>query len=98
MLDTSDLKALPISDERWYEIDDIQDLNIAEALFAEDDSRLDMYLRRFGGYWRFPGMLDYCYLVNPFFPSSRVKDEIRSNFDTLLTEYPSGKWVNSLLE
>ena len=97
MLDTSDLKALPISDERWYEIDDIQDLNIAEALFAEDDSRLDMYLRRFGGYWRFPDMLDYCYLVNPFFPSSRVKDEIRSNFDTLLTEYPSGMGVNSLL-
>lgn len=97
MLDNSDLKALPISNERWYEIDDIQDLDIAEALFASDEEHLRLYMKRFGGYWRFPGMLDYCYLVNPYFPSKRLKDEMRANFDTLLTEYPSGMYVNSLL-
>ena len=97
MLDNSELKALPITNEKWYEIDDIQDLNIAEALFAEDDSHLSLYMKRFGGYWRFPDMLDYCYLVNPYFPSKRLKDEMRANFDVLLTEYPSGMGVNSLL-
>lgn len=97
MLDNSDLKALPISNERWYEIDDIQDLDIAEALFASDEEHHRLYMKRFGGYWRFPGMLDYCYLVNPYFPSKRLKDEMRANFDTLLTEYPSGMYVNSLL-
>lgn len=97
MLDNSELKALPITDEKWYEIDDVQDLDIAEALFAEDDEHLRLYMKRFGGYWRFPGMLDYCYLVNPYFPSERLKDEMRANFDTLLTEYPSGMYVNSLL-
>lgn len=97
MLDNAELKALPITDEKWYEIDDVQDLNIAEALFASDEERLDKYMKRFGGYWRFPDMLDYCYLVNPYFPSRRLKDEMRANFDTLLTEYPSGMYVNSLL-
>jgi len=97
MLDNSDLKALPISNERWYEIDDIQDLDIAEALFASDEEHHRLYMKRFGGYWRFPGMLDYCYLVNPYFPSKRLKDEMSANFDTLLTEYPSGMYVNSLL-
>lgn len=97
MLDNSELKALPISDEKWYEIDDAQDLDIAEALFASDSDRLSQYMRRFGGYWRFPDMLDYCYLVNPYFPSPRLKDEMRANFDTLLTEYPSGMYVNSLI-
>lgn len=97
MLDNSELKALPISNERWYEIDDVQDLNIAEALFASDEEHYRLYTKRFGGYWRFPGMLDFCYLVNPYFPSRRLKDEMRSNFDTLLTEYPSGMYVNSLL-
>lgn len=97
MLDNSDLKALPISNERWYEIDDVQDLDIAEALFASDEEHHRLYMKRFGGYWRFPGMLDYCYLVNPYFPSKRLKDEMRANFDTLLTEYPSGMYVNSLL-
>lgn len=97
MLDNSELKALPISNERWYEIDDVQDLNIAEALFASDEEHYRLYTKRFGGYWRFPGMLDYCYLVNPYFPSRRLRDEMRSNFDSLLTEYPSGMYVNSLL-
>lgn len=97
MLDNSELKALPISDEKWYEIDDVQDLDIAEALFADDEHHLKQYMRRFGGYWRFPDMLDYCYLVNPYFPSRRLQDEMRANFDSLLTEYPSGMYVNSLL-
>jgi histidinol-phosphate/aromatic aminotransferase/cobyric acid decarboxylase-like protein len=42
-------------------------------------------------------MLDFCYLVNPYFPSQRMKDELRANFDTLLTEYPSGMKVNTLI-
>lgn len=96
-LDKSDLKALPISDERWYEIDDVQDKDIAEALFSEGEERLNKYMKRYGGYWRFPGMLDFCYLVNPYYPSSRMMNEMRANFNTLLTEYPSGMHVNSLI-
>ena len=97
MLDNSELKALPITDEKWYEIDDIQDLDIASAIFSEGEEKLRLYMKRYGGYWRFPELLDYCYLVNPFFPTPKMKDELRSNFDTLLTEYPSGMGVNSLI-
>ncbi|MBQ0029297.1 MAG: aminotransferase class I/II-fold pyridoxal phosphate-dependent enzyme [Paludibacteraceae bacterium] len=96
-LDKSDLKALPINDEKWYESDDKADLDISEALFAQGDERLKKYMKRFGGYWRFPNMLDYCYLVNPYFPSPKLLDEMRANFDILLTEYPSGMYVNTLL-
>ena len=97
LLDTRDLKALPVDNERWYEIDDKQDLDIAEALFASEDDVIRKYYGRYGGFWRFPKMLDYCYLVNPFFPTRRMKDELRADFDTLLTEYPSGMKVNTLL-
>jgi len=97
LLDHADLKALPIGDEKWYEIDDVQDLDIAETIFAEGDEMLHRFNYRYGGHWRFPKMLDYCYLVNPYFPTQRMKDELRANFDTLLTEYPSGMFVNSLL-
>ena len=98
LLDKTDLKALPITTEKWYEIDDVQDLDIASALFADQPAeRKKQYMRRYGGYWRFPGMLDFCYLVNPYFPSERMRDEMRANFDVLLTEYPSGMYVNSLL-
>ena len=97
MLDNSELKALPIGERKWYEIDDIQDLDIATALFSDQNDRLKLYMKRYGGYWRFPQMLDYCYLVNPYFPSPRMKDELRANFDILLGQYPSGLEVNSLL-
>lgn len=96
-LNSHDLKALPITNEKWYEIDDKQDLDIAEALFAEDEDVLRKYYGRFGGYWRFPKLLDYCYLVNPFFPSKKIMDEMQANFATLLTAYPSGMKVNTLL-
>lgn len=97
LLDKSDLKALPLSGQKWYEIDDIQDLDIAETLFADSKTRLSLYQKRYGGYWRFPGLLDFCYLVNPYFPTTRMKEELKANFDILLSEYPSGMFVNSLL-
>lgn len=96
-LDCKDLKALPITDEKWYEIDDKQDLDIAEALFADDEQLMQKFYSRYGGFWRFPKLLDFCYLVNPFFPSQRMLDEMKASFQTLLTEYPSGMKVNALL-
>ena len=96
-LNSKDLKALPITNEKWYEIDDKQDLDIAEALFAEEEDILRKYYGRFGGYWRFPKMLDFCYLVNPYFSRSKIIDEMQANFRTLISEYPSGMKVNTLL-
>ena len=97
LLDNTNLKALPIGAEKWYEIDDVQDLDIAETIFVQGDEMLRRYNYRYGGHWRFPKMLDFCYLVNPYFPPEQLKAELKSNFDTLLTEYPSGMYVNSLL-
>lgn len=96
LLDRCELKGLPLEGERWYEIDDIQDLDIAETIFAEKD-RLKLYQKRYGGYWRFPKLKDYCYLVNPYFPPQKMCDELRANFDVLLREYPSGMGVNTLV-
>ena len=98
MLDDSPLKALPLSGEKWYEIDDIQDLDIASSIFAvTDEERYRNISSRFGGYWRYPHLLDFCYLVNPYFPPQQMVDEMMASFSTLLREYPSGMRVNSLL-
>lgn len=98
MLDAPEIKAKRLNGQRWYEIDDIQDLDIAESIFTPDeDEKVKMLQGRYGGYWRYPKLLDFCYLVNPYFPPEKMKDEFRANFDTLLTEYPSGMRVNSLL-
>ena len=69
MLDKTKLKGLPIENMKWYEIDDVQDLDIAETLFADAETKLFRYQQRYGGYWRFPHLLDFCYLVNSYFPT-----------------------------
>lgn len=97
LIDKCGIKALPITGAHWYEIDDVQDLRIAETIFATPKEKLKKIQHSFGGYWRYPGLLDYCYLVNPYFPRKRMIDEMKANFEPLLREYPSGMGVNSLL-
>lgn len=92
------LKALPLNGEVWYEIDDVQDLDIASGMFAHtDQEHYNAISSRYGGYWRYPQMLDFCYLVNPYFPPQKMMDEIKASFETLMRNYPSGMRVNSLL-
>lgn len=98
MLDTKEIRAKRLEGQTWYEIDDIQDLDIASSLFAENDAeKYKMITERYGGYWRYPKLLDFCYLVNPYYPTEKMKEEMKSNFETLLTQYPSGMRVNNLL-
>lgn len=95
MVDNSTMRALPLNGEQWYEIDDVQDLDIAESIFT--DHQYDLLCSRYGGYWRYPHMKDFCYLVNPYFPNQRLQDELSANFNRLLTEYPSGQRINNFL-
>lgn len=98
LLDRPEIKAAILDDETWYEIDDVQDLDIAESIFTNSiEDKLTKFQRRYGGYWRYPRLLDFCYLVNPFYPTPRLLDEIKANFEHLVCEYPSGLEVNSLL-
>ncbi|WP_212944640.1 aminotransferase class I/II-fold pyridoxal phosphate-dependent enzyme [Heyndrickxia oleronia] len=98
LLDKPEIKATILSDESWYEIDDVQDLDIAESIFTTStEDKLKRIQRRYGGYWRYPDLIDFCYLVNPFYPTPKLLDEIKANFERLICDYPSGMEVNSLL-
>lgn len=98
LLDKNTMKAKRLDGQRWYEIDDIQDLDIAQTLFIEnDEERYQHLMKRYGGYWRFPHLRDYCYLVNPYFPTRRMQEEMESNYRVLIGQYPSGMSVNCLL-
>ena len=98
MLDDAEIKAKRLDGQLWYEIDDVQDLDIASSMFHPDSAqKLRLIEGRYGGYWRYPKLIDFCYLVNPYFPPKRMLDEIKFSFESLLTQYPSGMRVNSLL-
>ncbi len=98
LLDNPGIKALVLNTEKWYEIDDIQDLDIAQTLFEKNKStRFEKMNARYGGFWRFPRLLDFCYLVNPYYPPAKLIDEMQASFNSLITQYPSGQKVNNLL-
>ena len=96
-LSSSTLKGLPVPGDDWYEIDDPADLAIAETRFSKGKDKLRLLQKSYGGYWRFPQLKDYCYLVNPYFPPQKMVDELQASFKTLLTQYPSGAAQMSLL-
>lgn len=98
MLDMQAIRAKRLEGELWYEIDDTQDLDIANSIFMKDKQKqLTIMQNRYGGYWRYPKLLDFCYLVNPYYPPKKLVEEIKSNFGVLLTQYPSGMSINSFL-
>ncbi len=96
-LDTRALKALPLDGEVWYEIDDAQDLDNASLLFAEPNERYKLLSQRYGGYWRFDELKDFCYLVNPFFPPESLNNELKYSLNKLMQSYPSGEKVQAML-
>lgn len=96
-LSKTELVACRVDGEKWYEIDDVQDLDIAETLFAEDGQALERYQRRHGGYWRFPDLKDFTYLVNPFFPPEPLLQELRASLGVIAGSYPSGREVLSIV-
>ena len=95
--DPTAILAKRVESEKWYEIDDQQDLDIASSMFCDKKEKLVKFQKRFGGYWRYPNLLDYCYLVNPYFPPQKMVDELKYSFLELLQQYPSGQSVNSML-
>jgi histidinol-phosphate/aromatic aminotransferase/cobyric acid decarboxylase-like protein/choline kinase len=97
-LDKSELKAFVLTGQKWYEIDDIQDKNIAETIFSgSPKEKLKRIQSNYGGYWRYPSMLDFCYLVNPYFPSPQMTAELKAYFSELVSSYPSGQNTQNLL-
>jgi len=92
------LYAMRLNGEKWYEIDDIQDKTNAEIIFASNaKEKLKLIQARYGGYWRFPILKDFCYLVNPYFPPHKMQEEMKAYFYELLSQYPSGQETQRLL-
>ena len=96
-LKDTNLYGLPLTNELWYEIDDCQDYDIVKAMFAPSTrERLELFHKRFGGYWRFGNIKDYCYLVNPYFPTEAMINKMKYFYDKLLFNYPSGQSIERI--
>ncbi len=80
----------------WYEIDDAQDLDVAQVLFSDGGGNYDLLISKFGGYWRYNKIIDFCYLVNPYFPTKSFLSKLQVEFPKLISSYPSGLAIQRL--
>ena len=85
-----------IGDLKWYEIDDAQDLDISNVMFSNGKRKYDLMISKFGGYWRYERVLDFCYLVNPYFPTENMIKKLQVEFPRLLGAYPSGLAIQNM--
>ncbi|MGH9328007.1 MAG: aminotransferase class I/II-fold pyridoxal phosphate-dependent enzyme [Terriglobia bacterium] len=77
--------------ERWSEVDDPNDLRVAEFAF-NPEARLKLLEATAGGYWSHD-ITDFCYLRNMYFPNASMLSEMRSNLTMLLQNYGSRQEV-----
>jgi histidinol-phosphate/aromatic aminotransferase/cobyric acid decarboxylase-like protein/choline kinase len=76
-----------INGEKWSEVDDPNDLCVANYMFAED-KQLEILENAFGGYWNHD-ILDFCFIRNMYFPNYSMIAELRNNLPRLICNYGS---------
>lgn len=75
----------------WYEIDMPADYYAADIIYSQGEEKYDKLCNRYGGHWRFPGLIDCCYLANPFFNPDKLTSLISMQLKTLIASYPAGE-------
>jgi histidinol-phosphate/aromatic aminotransferase/cobyric acid decarboxylase-like protein/CTP:molybdopterin cytidylyltransferase MocA len=75
--------------ERWAELDDPNDLAVAELRFRKS-GRHELLESSQGGWWSHD-VLDFCYLRNMYWPTSAMLSELRRNLPQLLHNYGSNQ-------
>lgn len=84
------LQSIIIKPDSWYEIDTEQDYEIANIKYSSGEDKYNKLALWYGGYWRFPEIIDCCYLSNPFLDNTKLLANMQQNIHRLVTCYPTG--------
>ncbi len=76
-----------VNGQKWAEVDDPNDLRIAEFAF-EKENKLSILQNSFGGYWNYD-IVDFCFIRNMYFPNGSVLSELKNNLESCLQNYGS---------
>ena len=79
-----------VEGESWSEVDDPNDLQVAE--FAFHRNRKEILEYNFGGYWNYD-VLDFCFIRNMYFPNHAMVSELRNSLPDLIHNYGSRQAV-----
>jgi len=82
--------AVDCSDLRWVEIDNLNDLSVAEKIFSQNSQKLNIISQEHGGYWRYD-FVDHCLLYNLYFPPQKFMRALTERMSDLVLNYPAGQ-------
>ncbi len=88
-LESPKLKALMVSQHKWFEIDTYPDLVKADYLFSSDEQKITSIEESYGGLWNYSGITDFVYMRNAYFPPQELIGAMQRRLESLLTRYPS---------
>lgn len=75
-----------INNETWSEVDDPNDLHVAE--FDFNVNRKEILEHAFGGYWNY-NVTDFCFIRNMHFPNAAIVSELKNVLPELICNYGS---------
>lgn len=81
------IHASVLQGEEWAEVDDPNDLRVAEYKFNRADRRRILE-SSFGAYWNHQ-VTDFCFIRNMYFPDGSMLSQLRSDLPGLLHNYGS---------
>lgn len=82
------IRALVNRGEKWFEIDDYNDLQRAKTLFLSPSDELEQIKKSWGGYWNHD-IIDFNMICNSYYPDDKFVDIYKENIAKLIKSYPS---------
>lgn len=79
-----------VQGESWSEVDDPNDLRVAEFDFNENRKEILEYA--FGGYWNYH-LTDFCFIRNMHFPNTAIISEMKNVLVDLMHNYGSRQTI-----
>lgn len=85
------IHAVEVNPYDWAEVDDPNDLNIAEYIFNKKN-KLKILSNSHGGYWNYP-IIDMTYIRNFYYPTESMIAGMNRYFDKLIYNYGSSQEI-----
>jgi histidinol-phosphate/aromatic aminotransferase/cobyric acid decarboxylase-like protein len=84
------LRAVDCGHFRWCEVDDTNDWDTAEFLFADHDRRFSILAHAHGDFQR-PGVVDHLVMTNIYFPPQTLRRDLQREVGRAMIDYPPGQ-------
>ena len=85
-----EFQTVDCTDLKWFEVDNLNDLFIAEFIFKPEQIQLEEIRSLYGGFWRLD-MVDHCLLYNFHYPPKKLLNHMAGRLPELLKYYPAGQ-------